>query len=315
MGKKITILGVGNVGASTAFAFTLSGLTSELVLIDINKEKAYGEALDLIQCTPFSAPVDIYSGDYADAKDSDVVIVALGIARKPGQSRLDLAQTNVNIVKQVMPEVVKYAPNAIYVVISNPVDILTYTIIKTTGLPANRVIGSGTMLDTARLRARLAEYVNLSPKNIHAYVYGEHGDSSMVPWSLTAVAGMKMQEFCSAVMHKDDMCDATTLSSIENDMRTGGAKVISLKGATYYAIAASVHQIVEACFQNIQTMLTVSSMINDRYGISDVCLSLPFVLGTKGIIREIDPPLLPHEEEQLRNSAKVLKGLINELDI
>nr|MDD4475144.1 L-lactate dehydrogenase [Eubacteriales bacterium] len=315
MGKKISILGVGNVGASTAFSLTLSGIASQIVLVDINKAKAQGEALDLIQGTPFSAPVDVYSGEYEDTKGSDVVIVALGIARKPGQSRLDLAQTNVNIVKSVMPEVVKYAPDAVYVVISNPVDILTYTIIKTTGLPASRVIGSGTMLDTARLRTRIAEYVDLNPKNIHAYVYGEHGDSSMIPWSLTSIAGMQMKTYCKNVLGKEDMFSKTDLDEIEHDMRTGGAKVIGLKGATYYAIAASVHQIVECIFQNIDTVLTVSSMINDRYGINDVCLSLPFVVGVNGISREINPPLLPIEEEQLRNSANVLKGLIANLDI
>lgn len=314
MRKKIAILGAGNVGASIAFALTIKGLCSEIVLIDINKEKSQGEALDIVQGTPFCNPIKIYSGEYADAKDADIVIVTLGIARKPGQTRLDLAQTNVNIVKSVIPEVKKVAPDAVYVVVSNPVDIITYTLIKGCGIPARQVIGSGTMLDTARLRSLIGDKLHLNYRNIHAYVFGEHGDSSMVPWSLTNAIGLEVDN------HYEKLSDIIgdegfDREAMESDVKTAGARVIACKGATYYAIALSVAQIVESIFQDLNTCITVSSMINDRYGISDVCLSLPFVVGIKGIRREITPPISTEEEEKLRASAKVLKDMIANLNI
>ena len=206
MGKacKISILGAGNVGATIAYTLTLEGIASEIVLVDINKKKAEGEAIDIIQCTSLCPSVNIYSGDYSDIKDSDIVIVTLGCARKPGQSRIDLAQGNVNIVKSVMPEAVKYAPNAIYVVVSNPVDIIAYTIHKVTGLPENRIFGSGTPLDSARLHEILGAHLRVNPKNIHAYVLGEHGDSSMVTWSVAtagSVGGRLQQAAASERFH------------------------------------------------------------------------------------------------------------------
>ena len=181
-GKKITVLGAGNVGASIAYTLTMDGMASEIVLIDINEKKAQGEAADILQGTPFSAPVNIHAGGYEDAVNSDIVIVTVGMARKPGQTRIDLAQANVDIVKSVMPQITRFAPDAVYVVVSNPVDIITYAILKTTHLSESQVVGSGTMLDSARLRSRLAAHVGLNSKNVHAYVFGEHGDTSMIPW-------------------------------------------------------------------------------------------------------------------------------------
>ena len=198
-GTKITILGAGNVGASVAYTFAVAGTCSDIVLVDINKAKAKGEAMDIRQGVSFGENVEIFDGGYEDAKDSDIVVVTLGIARKPGQTRLDLAQTNVNIIKEVMPQVAKYAPDAIYVVVSNPVDVLTYTILKCTDLKPNQVIGSGTALDTSRLRSIIADHVGLSPNSIHAYVFGEHGDSSFIPWSIMNIAGVPVDEYCAAV--------------------------------------------------------------------------------------------------------------------
>ena len=315
MSKKISIIGVGNVGASIAFGLAVSGKIPEILLLDINKEKADGEALDIQQGTPFAHPVIVRSGEYSDVAGSDIIIYAAGIARKVGQTRLDLAQTNIDIMKQVVPEIIKYAPDALYVVVSNPVDILTYALIKNYSLSEKQVIGTGTILDTSRLRSALAAHVALSPKNIHAYVFGEHGDSLFIPWSLTAIGGLEMSRYCTYICDRHNQCGKLDLQEIEKVVRTSGATVISKKGATYYAIAMSVMQIIDCIYQDMDTMITVSGMINNRYGVSDVCLSLPFVLGRKGIQREVSPPMLPEEIEKLHSSADMLKSFIAQLNL
>lgn len=314
-GKKITILGAGNVGASIAYTLTIDGMASEIVLIDINEKKARGEAADILQGTPFSAPVNIYAGGYEDAVDSDIVIVTVGMARKPGQTRIDLAQANVDIVKAVMPQITKFAPDAVYVVVSNPVDIITYAILKTTNLSETQVIGSGTMLDSARLRSRLAAHVGLNSKNVHAYVFGEHGDTSMIPWSLATIAGIEMNRYCTDLCDKHNHCGKEELREIEEDVRTAGAKVIELKGATYYAIAMAVRRICECIIRDTDSVMTVSAMIHNQYGISDVCFSLPFVVGAQGIKRSIVPPLTEEEKQMLHRSADALKEVIAQLSI
>lgn len=314
-GKKIVILGAGNVGATIAYTLTLDGIASEIVLVDINMDKAKGEAMDIIQGTAFCPPVNIYSGDYDSAKDADIVIVTVGMGRKPGQSRLDLAQNNVNIVKNIMPQVKKHAPDAVYVVVSNPVDILTYSLIKTVGLDPQQVLGSGTLLDTARLRERLAEHVNLSPQNVHAYVLGEHGDTSVIPWSLATIGGLTMQEYCTHVCSRHNQCGKAELRDIEDDVRTSGAKVIGYKGATYYAIALTVRRICECLMRRSNSILTVSGMLNDYMGIDDVCLSVPFIISSQGIQNPIQLPLTEQEHAELLHSAKTLRGTLSELDI
>ncbi|MGI5906615.1 MAG: lactate/malate family dehydrogenase, partial [Candidatus Pararuminococcus gallinarum] len=190
MGKKVTIIGAGSVGSTIAYTMAVNGIATEVVMIDINESKSMGEALDIRQGVPFCPPISIYAGSYPDAVDSDIVILTSGIARKPGQSRLELAQVNVDITKSIVAEIVKYAPNAVYIIVSNPVDILTYVFTKVSGLPEKQIIGSGTILDTARLRARLAEYFSINQQNVHAYVFGEHGDSSFVPWSVGSVSNI-----------------------------------------------------------------------------------------------------------------------------
>ena len=295
-GTKITILGAGNVGASVAYTFAVAGTCSDIVLVDINKAKAKGEAMDIRQGVSFGENVEVFDGGYEDAKDSDIVVVTLGIARKPGQTRLDLAQTNVNIIKEVMPQVAKYAPDAIYVVVSNPVDILTYTILKCTDLSPKQVIGSGTALDTSRLRSIIADHVGLSPNSIHAYVFGEHG------------AGIPMEEYCADQDHADLDED-----EIINEVRTAGAEVIKRKGATFYAIAMSVNKICDSILRDANNIITVSTMINDRYGVNDVCLSLPCVIGSNGIEREVSPKLTEEEIGKLQASAKALRGVIDQI--
>lgn len=311
--RKITILGAGNVGASIAYTLTLEGLCSELVLIDINEKKAQGEAMDIRQGMTFSHSVNIYSGHYEDAENSDIVIVTLGSARKPGQTRIDLAQGNVNIIKSVMPQIVKYAPNAIYLVVSNPVDILTYAIIRCTGLPAKQVIGSGTLLDTSRLRSIIAERIDLTPQNVHAYVLGEHGDTQFVPWSLTAISGMQMDVFCDNLKRTHDFGGHTELQKIEEEVRTSGGKVIELKGATYYAIAMSVGHLCDCILSNSCCVNTVSALLTGEYGISDVCLSLPFVMDGQGIKQSLEPPLTEEEAKLLHRSADALKEITSTL--
>ena len=309
-GTKITILGAGNVGATIAYTLVVSGTCSELVLVDINKEKAQGEAMDIRQGISFCHAVDIYAGDYEDAKDSDIVIVTLGRPRKPGQTRLDLAQANVDIIKDVMPKVAKSAPDAVYIVVSNPVDIITYAILKCTNLNPHQVIGSGTMLDTSRLRSRLADHVGLSPQSVHAYVFGEHGDTSMIPWSLTNIAGMNMHDYCTNICEKHNSCGKAEIADIEQDVRTAGAEVIKRKGATFYAIALSVNKICDVILRDGQNILTVSTLVTERYGIDDVCLSLPCVIGGHGVERDLTPPLLENELAQLKASAEALKTVI-----
>ena len=311
MRKKITIVGAGNVGASIAYTLTIDGMASEIVLIDINRGKAEGEAMDILQGTALCPPVDIHAGDYEDAAESDIIVITSGIPRKPGQSRLDLAQNNVNLMKEIAPKLVSVAPDAVYVIVSNPVDVMTYTFLKVTGLPEHQVIGSGTMLDSARLRSIIAENVNINPKNVHGYVLGEHGDSSVVPWSLITVSGMELDTYCNTLGIKMEM----DLDKIAEEMRTSGAKVIGLKGATYYAIALSVTRICDCIMRDTNSVLAISTMINNRYGINDVCLSLPAIIGKTGIIEVINPPLLPAEEERLQNSANTLKALITDLAI
>lgn len=308
-GKKITILGAGNVGATCAYTFAVAGTCSDIVLIDINKEKAKGEAMDIRQGVSFGHNVEIFDGTYDDAVGSDVIVVTLGLARKPGQTRLDLAQANVNIIKDVMPKVAKAAPDAIYVVVSNPVDVITYAILQCTDLKPSQVMGSGTALDTSRLRSSIADHLNLSPNSVHAYVFGEHGDTSMIPWSITNIAGTAMEEYCKEQNHiqidEDEIID---------EVRKAGAEVIKRKGATFYAIALTVNKICDDILRDANNIRTVSTMINGRYGIYDVCLSLPAVVGGHGIEKEIAPVLTDEEVAKLQASAEALKKVLRSLE-
>lgn len=308
--NKISIIGAGSVGSTIAYTLTVQGIASEIVLIDINTAKAEGEALDIVQGTPLCSPCNIYQGSYEDAKDSDIVILTSGIARKPGQTRLELAQTNVNITKSIIPEITKHAPNAFYIIVSNPIDVLTYTFCKLSGIPENRIIGSGTTIDTSRLRAKLSECYNVSQNNVHAYVFGEHGDSSFVPWSLANIAGVPMAE-CSKFFGTDEI----NYEEVENFVRTSGAQVIQRKGATFYAIAVSVCHLCEQILHGIDTVLPVSTMMHGEYGVDDVCLSTLNLVGKEGVRCKVNVPLTEEEQVKLRKSADALKEVIKSLDI
>lgn len=314
MNNKVTIIGVGSVGATIAYTLVASSSVSEIVLIDINSEKASSEALDIKQATPFLSPANVYQGTYADAVGSDIVIITSGVARKPGQSRIDLAQTNVNIIKQIAPEITKHAPDAIYLMVANPVDILTYVFEKVAGLPKGRVIGSGTLLDTIRLRTRLSELYSINQKQVHAYVLGEHGDSSFVAWSVANIAGVPLKDYASAVNNTQVLPIAPySQDEVEEYVKKSGGKIIVGKGATFYGIAASVAHIVNSIYSGVDSVLAISSMMTGEYGISDVCLSVPSVLGKNGIITTLTPNLSEQELAKLKVSADTLKGVIEKI--
>ena len=312
--NKITVIGSGNVGATIAYTITTMGLASDVVMIDINEEKALGEALDIRQGVPFCSPANVYAGSYADAKGSDIVVITSGMARKAGQSRLDLTQTNVDIIKSIADRIVPVAPEATYVIVSNPVDILTYVFLKHTGLPQERVIGSGTILDTARLRARLAECYSVNQKNVHAYMLGEHGDSGFVPWSIANISNVPVESYANAV-RTDIAYPELNKAEVENYVRKSGARVIQRKGATFYAVSVSVCHICKCLLSGIDTTLTVSTLMNGEYGINDVCLSLLNVVGNKGAHGKIMLPLNDEEIAALHNSANVLKSLIKDITL
>ena len=312
--NKITVIGTGNVGATIAYTLTTTGIASEIVLIDINTEKALGEALDIRQGVPFFTPCNIYAGHYQDAVDSDIVVITSGIARKPGQTRLELAQTNVNILKSIAAEIVKYAPDATYVIVSNPVDVLTYTFCKVSGIPENRVIGSGTILDTARLRSRISEYYSVSQKNVHAFVLGEHGDSSFVPWSNANISNVPVLNYPEYILNKGTYPEFK-MEDVEEYMRTSGGRIIGRKGATFYAVSMSVCHLCKCLLNSVDTTLTVSTMLHGEYGIEDVALSLLTVVGNKTAENKILLPLTEEELKKLHHSAECLKNVIGSLEI
>ncbi len=312
--NKITIIGSGSVGSTIAYTLTVSGISSEIVLIDIQKEKAAGEALDIRQGLPFCNPCKVYAGTYEDAKNSDIVIITSGIARKPGQTRLELAQTNVNVMKSIISEITKNAPDAVYLIVSNPVDILTYVMCKSSGIPEERIIGSGTILDTARLRSRLSEHFAISQNNVHAYVFGEHGDSSFVPWSLANVSNVPIEECHKSFIH-DDVFKQINYEEVEDYVRKSGGTVIERKGATFYAVSISVCHICKTLLSGIDTTMTISTMLHGEYGISDVCLSTLSVVGNRGIRSKVNLPLNDEEILKLQKSADTLKEIIRSIDI
>ena len=310
MQKKVTIIGAGSVGATTAFAVLARGAASEVVLIDINTDKALGEALDIKQATPFIDNCDIHAGSYVDAVDSDVVIITSGIGRKPGQTRLELVQTNVGIIKSIASEIVKYAPNAIYILVANPVDILTYAFLKYTGLPKNQVFGTGTVLDTIRLRTRLAEIYNVNKQQVHANVLGEHGDTSFVAWSTATIAGIPLDEYHSSIASGANLQTEYTREEVETYVRKSGGKIISRKGCTVYGIGMTSTHIVKTLSGNAETALTVSSLHEGEYGISDVCLSSLSLVDSKGVKSILTQRLSDEEMKRMHESAEALKAVI-----
>lgn len=312
--SKISVIGAGSVGATVANDLMIQGVASEIVLIDINKKKAMGEALDIYQGAPFHSPAIVRSGDYEDAAGSDIVVITCGMARKPGMTRLDLAQTNVNILKDVARNVVKYASNAVYVIVSNPVDILTYVFTKISGLPERQIIGSGTILDTSRLQSELAKRFHISPKNVHAHVYGEHGDSSFVPWSLVHIANNHVDAYKESSPDRDRIDWNQDYDDVEEFVKKSGGMIIENKGATFYAVAMSVCHICKCIFSGAGTALTISTMMHGEYGVSDVCLSVLSLVDRDGVRGKILNKLTDEEVQKLQRSAEKLKSVIDQIE-
>ncbi|MBP5193883.1 MAG: L-lactate dehydrogenase [Clostridia bacterium] len=310
--SKVAIIGSGAVGSTVAFAMSIKGTASEIVLIDINEKRAEGEALDVRQGLPYSPQNKIYAGSYADAADSDIVVITSGVPRKPGMSRLDLAQINVDVMKDIAPKITAYAPNAVYIIVSNPVDVLTYVFQKISGLPENRVIGTGTLLDTARLRTKLSENFNISVKNVHSYVYGEHGDTSFIPWSISNISGLAVSEYRNHIIEKSNMKQPEfTLDEITEHVKKSGGWIIERKGATFYAIAACVTHICSCILSGVEIALTLSTFQHGEYaGVDDVCLSTLALLGRHGICGKVVMPLTEDEVALLQKSANKLKEVL-----
>ncbi len=313
--NKITIIGTGSVGSTIAYALSLLGVASEIVMIDINNEKALGEALDIRQGSPFCNPFTVYAGSYADAAGSDIVIITSGIARKPGQSRLELAQTNVNVLKSIIPEITRYAGETNYLIVSNPVDVMTYVFCKCSGIPDHNIIGSGTILDTSRLRTRLSEYYKINQKNVHAYVLGEHGDSSFIPWSAANISNIPIEKFHESVNGIDAVMPVFNHNAVEEYVRKSGASVIERKGATFYAVSTSVCYICKCLLTGIDTTMTVSTMLHGEYGLDDICLSILNIIGNKGVQGKVMLPLTDDEIKQLHNSADCVRKVIGSISI
>lgn len=315
MARKITIIGAGSVGATIAYNLSQDDVASEIVLIDVNKDKVQGEVMDIIQGTCFRDPIAITAGEYEDAKDSDIVIITSGVARKPGQSRLELTQTNVDIIKDITPQIVAAAPNAKYIIVSNPVDIITYAFMKLSGLPENQIIGSGTMLDTARLRCGIAEHFNVAQKNVHAYVFGEHGDTSFVPWSKTYISAVPISEYARTMKKSGVNVAPINKEEMLTYVQKSGGKIIANKGATFYAVATAVCKLCKILTASTDTVATVSTMMHGEYGIEDVCLSTLALVGPNGCQGKVEVNLTDEEVWMLHKSAETLKNVISQIEI
>lgn len=315
MGSKITVIGAGSVGATITYTLSQETFASELVMIDINKEKVDGEAMDIVQGTAFRDPISIISGTYADAKDSDIVIITSGLPRKPGQSRIELAQTNVNIVKSIAKEIVPVAPDALYVIVANPVDVMTYAFLKVSGLPESHVIGSGTLLDTTRLRYGLSQKFEIAQKNIHAYVFGEHGDSSFVPWSCANIAGVPFEDYAEVAKNFGKNFGDFNHDEMEEYVHKSGGEIIKRKGATFYGVAMAVVNLCGMLCAASDSITTLSSMMHGEYGVTDVCTSALTVVGPEGVKGKLPVELTEEEVQKFQDSANKLKAVIAELDL
>ncbi|MBR3173118.1 MAG: L-lactate dehydrogenase [Eubacterium sp.] len=307
--RKVAIIGCGFVGSASAFALLESGLFSEIVLIDANQEKAEGEALDIAHGAPFARPTKIYAGEYRDIADAAIVIVTAGAGQKPGETRLDLVKKNVGIFKSVIPSITEYNKDGILLIVANPVDVLTYAAAKISGFPENRVFGSGTVLDTARFKYLLGEHLEVDSRAVHAFIIGEHGDSEIAAWSSANVSGIPVNDFCEMRGHFEH---AKAMERIAEEVKNSAYEIIEKKGATYYGIAMSVKRICEAIVRDEKSILPISSIQHNNYGISDVALSMPAIVGRDGVECTVPYELSKKEVEALQESAKTLKEVIDD---
>jgi L-lactate dehydrogenase len=310
--EKVAVVGAGFVGATSAYAIMNAGTASEIVMLDINQEKLEGEVLDLDHGTMFVPPVRINSGDYADCADAEVVILTAGASQKPGESRLDLLKKNVKVFKDAVPKILQGGFEGIFLVITNPVDVLTYVTLKLSGFPPNRVLGSGTLLDSARFRYLISRRCGVAPQSVHAHIIGEHGDSEVAAWSAVNIAGVPFESFCESCNRP---CGLDERESIYKNVKEAAYKIIDKKGATYYAIGLAVRRIVQALLRDENSVLTVSSLPHGRHGVEDVCLSLPSIINKDGISSVLELPLSDAEIQSLRSSAGTIKEALAEAEI
>ncbi len=308
--RKAAIIGCGFVGSASAFALMESSLFSEMVLIDADKNKAEGEALDISHGLPFAKPMQIYAGDYSDISDASVIIVTAGAGQKPGETRLDLVRKNVGIFQSVIPQIAKYNQDGILLIVANPVDILTYIAAKLSGFPADRVFGSGTVLDTARLKYLLGEHLGVDNRSVHAFIIGEHGDSEIAAWSSANVSGIPLNNFCEMRGHFNHQ---SSMDKIAEDVKNSAYEIILKKKATYYGIAMSVKRICEAIVRDEKSILPVSSIQKNNHGISGIALSMPAIVGKNGVEANVPIELNEQEEADLKRSADTLKKVIDEV--
>ena len=310
--RKVAVVGAGFVGSSSAFALMQSGLFSEIVLIDVDRARAEGEALDIAHGTPFApSPAKVYAGTYDDAADAAVIVVTAGAAQKPGETRLDLVNKNVAIFKSIIPQIAERGFQGILLVVSNPVDVLTYAALKLSGLPESRVIGSGTVLDSARLKQKLGQHLGVDPRDVHAWIIGEHGDSELAAWSSANVSGVSLSDFCEMRGHFDhEEAERRMLDEVRNS----AYEIIDRKHATYYGIAMSVRRLCEAIMRDEKRILPISSLMVGEYGISDICISLPTIVGRDGVVCRVPISLDEAERAALTASADALKAVVDQVD-
>jgi len=310
--KKCAIIGCGFVGTTTAYTLVHSKLFSEIVLIDINRNKAEGEAMDLNDATPFISPVDIYAGDYSDLSDCGIIIISAGANQKIGETRIDLVQKNVKIFKSIVENITKYCSDAILLVVTNPVDILTYVTLKLSGFPKEHVIGSGTVLDTARLKYLIGKHLAVDSRNVHSFIIGEHGDSELPVWSSANVSGIDLSYFCGICGKCNGM---TNLHNLFDEVKSSAYKIIEAKGATYYAVAEAIRRICVSIVRDEDSILPVSAYVDGKYGLHDICLGLPSVISSNGIRNVLEIQLNEQEKAQLLRSASILKDTISQLSL
>lgn len=309
---KVTIIGAGFVGSTIAYALMLGGTTSEIAIIDLDEKRLAGEVMDLNHGAVFAPPLKIHAGTEEDYRDSNIVIIAAGVSQTPGETRMHLLQRNINVLKAIVPKIVEKNKKCIILVVTNPVDILTYATLKISELPSSQVIGSGTVLDSARLKYLISENCNVSPSNVHAYIIGEHGDSEVAAWSITNIASVHIDDYCPIC---DKGCDINYKEDIFKNVKNAAYQIIDGKGATYYAIGLAVRRIVEAILRDENSVLPVSSLIQELYGVEDVCLSLPSIVNLNGIERVLELPLNEDEIEKFRNSAEIVRKSLEELEL
>lgn len=307
--RKAAVIGCGFVGSSSAFALMQSGLFSEMVLLDANHEKAQGEALDIAHGLPFARPMDIYAGTYDDVADAAVIVITAGANQQPGETRLDLVKKNIGIFRSIIPELVKRDCGGILLVVANPVDILTYAALKLSGFPENRVFGSGTVLDTARLKYLLGEHLDVDPRSVHAFIIGEHGDSEIAAWSSANVSGVPLNDFCEMRGH---FSHEESMERIAEGVKNSAYEIIEKKRATYYGVAMAVRRICETIVRNEESVLPVSSLMHGEYGIDHVALSMPAIVGKDGVSVKVPISLSPDEQKQLQRSAEILRQILEE---